>query len=32
MLYAKELTNKYEYGEKEYKAIDKLMTRVFGRR
>ncbi|HDC9185564.1 TPA: staphylocoagulase [Staphylococcus aureus] len=27
--YAKELTNKYEYGEKEYKqAIDKLMTRV----
>ncbi|EYF80217.1 staphylocoagulase, partial [Staphylococcus aureus] len=29
--YAKELTNKYEYGEKEYKqAIDKLMTRVLG--
>ncbi|HAR5416878.1 TPA: staphylocoagulase [Staphylococcus aureus] len=28
---AKELTNKYEYGEKEYKqAIDKLMTRVLG--
>ncbi|WP_457834613.1 staphylocoagulase [Staphylococcus aureus] len=29
--YAKELPNKYEYGEKEYKqAIDKLMTRVLG--
>ncbi|WIZ09698.1 staphylocoagulase [Staphylococcus aureus] len=29
--YAKELTNKYEYSEKEYKqAIDKLMTRVLG--
>ncbi|HDB5667275.1 TPA: staphylocoagulase [Staphylococcus aureus] len=29
--YAKELTNKYEYGEKEYKqAIDKLMIRVLG--
>ncbi|HCY9819135.1 TPA: staphylocoagulase [Staphylococcus aureus] len=29
--YAKELTNKYEYGEKEYKqTIDKLMTRVLG--